>query len=121
MGPHDRQRESTTLSRALPARTSFSIGMFDQPDGAACGKNSGVFGKDDCCRVKNTAIIAYFSSLDNMLDVDTAAAFESVYRKHSQAVLRYAMKCVGRADVAEEITSDAFLALHRSESSPTIK
>ena len=48
------------------------------------------------------------------MSVDTVAAFESIYRQHLRVVLRYALKCVGRADVAEEITSDAFLALHRN-------
>jgi len=38
-------------------------------------------------------------------------AFESVYTQHRDAVLRFAIRCVGRRDVAEEITADAFLQL----------
>ena len=39
--------------------------------------------------------------------------FEDVYRKHLATVLRAASRAVGRTDVAEEITADAFLELHR--------
>jgi RNA polymerase sigma-70 factor (ECF subfamily) len=39
--------------------------------------------------------------------------FDDVYRKHLPAVLRAASRAVGRRDVAEEITADAFLELHR--------
>lgn len=39
--------------------------------------------------------------------------FDDVYRKHLTAVLRAASRAVGRRDVAEEITADAFLELHR--------
>jgi RNA polymerase sigma-70 factor, ECF subfamily len=37
--------------------------------------------------------------------------FEDLYRRHLDAVFRYACKCVGRREIAEEITADAFLAL----------
>ena len=40
--------------------------------------------------------------------------FDEIYARHSAAVFRYAVKCVGRRDVAEDITSDVFLALHRN-------
>ena len=39
--------------------------------------------------------------------------FENVYRRHLATVLRAASRAVGRRDVAEEITADAFLELHR--------
>jgi RNA polymerase sigma-70 factor, ECF subfamily len=39
--------------------------------------------------------------------------FEVVYETHMAAVFRYALRCVGRRDVAEDITSEVFLALHR--------
>jgi RNA polymerase sigma-70 factor (ECF subfamily) len=39
--------------------------------------------------------------------------FDVVYRQHLHAVLRAASRAVGRRDVAEEITADAFLELHR--------
>lgn len=39
--------------------------------------------------------------------------FDVVYRQHLHAVLRAAHRVVGRRDVAEEITADAFLELHR--------
>jgi len=43
--------------------------------------------------------------------------FEEIYRKHLNAVFRYALSCVGRREIAEEITSQAFLELfrHRDE------
>src|SRR5690349_1683942 len=40
-------------------------------------------------------------------------AFDDVYRRHLPAVLRAAARVVGRRDVAEEITADAFLELYR--------
>jgi len=39
--------------------------------------------------------------------------FDEVYRKHLATVLRAASRAAGRQDVAEEITADAFLELHR--------
>ena len=39
--------------------------------------------------------------------------FDDVYRRHLSTVLRSASRAVGRRDVAEEITADAFLELHR--------
>jgi RNA polymerase sigma-70 factor, ECF subfamily len=38
--------------------------------------------------------------------------FDAIYEAHLAAVFRYTLKCVGRRDVAEDITSDVFLALH---------
>jgi RNA polymerase sigma-70 factor (ECF subfamily) len=40
--------------------------------------------------------------------------FEELYRAHVQAVFRFALRCVSRRDLAEDLTSDAFLALHRN-------
>ncbi len=39
--------------------------------------------------------------------------FETVYRQHVGAVLRFATRTTGRRDVAEEVTSETFLALYR--------
>jgi RNA polymerase sigma-70 factor (ECF subfamily) len=41
------------------------------------------------------------------------ATFDDVYRRHLPTVLRAAWRAVGRRDVAEEITADAFLELYR--------
>lgn len=41
------------------------------------------------------------------------SAFDDLYAKHMAPVFRYALKCVGRRDVAEDITSEVFLELHR--------
>ena len=41
------------------------------------------------------------------------ADFDSLYRQHAGAVFRFAVRCVGRRDLAEELTSDAFLSLHQ--------
>jgi RNA polymerase sigma-70 factor (ECF subfamily) len=40
-------------------------------------------------------------------------SFEDLYRAHMDPVFRYALRLVGRRDIAEEITSEAFLALYR--------
>jgi RNA polymerase sigma-70 factor (ECF subfamily) len=40
--------------------------------------------------------------------------FEELYANYAAAVFRYALKCVGRRDVAEDITSDVFLMLYRN-------
>ena len=40
--------------------------------------------------------------------------FENVYREHAAAILGYARRSVGRNDVAEDIASEAFLALLRN-------
>jgi RNA polymerase sigma-70 factor, ECF subfamily len=39
--------------------------------------------------------------------------FDELYAKYAAAVFRYSLKCVGRRDIAEDITSDVFLTLHR--------
>ncbi len=41
-------------------------------------------------------------------------ALEDVYSRHAAAVFRFALRCVGRRDLAEDLTSDAFLALHQN-------
>lgn len=41
------------------------------------------------------------------------ATFDDVYRQHLPAVLRAAWRAVGRRDIAEELTADAFLELYR--------
>jgi RNA polymerase sigma-70 factor, ECF subfamily len=40
--------------------------------------------------------------------------FEEVYHQHVQAVFRFALSVVGRKDLAEDLTSEAFLALWRN-------
>jgi RNA polymerase sigma-70 factor (ECF subfamily) len=40
--------------------------------------------------------------------------FEKLYRRHVEAVFRFSWHCVGRREIAEEITSEAFLALYES-------
>jgi RNA polymerase sigma-70 factor (ECF subfamily) len=40
--------------------------------------------------------------------------FEELYRQHVQAVFRFALHCVGRRDVAEDLTAEAFLALYQN-------
>jgi RNA polymerase sigma-70 factor (ECF subfamily) len=40
--------------------------------------------------------------------------FEELYRTHVQAVFRFAMSIVGNRETAEDLTSEAFLALHRN-------
>jgi RNA polymerase sigma-70 factor (ECF subfamily) len=40
--------------------------------------------------------------------------FERIYERYVDAVVRYTCRCVGRRDVAEDITSEVFLTLHRN-------
>jgi len=40
--------------------------------------------------------------------------FEELYRNHVQAVFRFAMSIVGNRETAEDLTSEAFIALHRN-------
>jgi RNA polymerase sigma factor (sigma-70 family) len=40
--------------------------------------------------------------------------FEDVYREHVQVVFRYALSVVGKKELAEDLTSEAFLALWRN-------
>jgi len=40
--------------------------------------------------------------------------FEATYRRHVEAVFRFALACVRRREIAEELTSEAFLALYRN-------
>lgn len=42
------------------------------------------------------------------------AKFEQLYRTYAQAVFRFALSCVSRWDVAEDLTSEAFLTLYRN-------
>lgn len=42
--------------------------------------------------------------------------FDEIYATYAAAVFRYSLKCVGRRDVAEDITSEVFLTLHRNMS-----
>ena len=41
-------------------------------------------------------------------------AFEDLYHEHVGSVFRFAMSLVGRRHLAEDLTSEAFLALYRS-------
>jgi RNA polymerase sigma-70 factor (ECF subfamily) len=41
-------------------------------------------------------------------------AFEALYREHVQAVYRFAISVTGRKEIAEDLTSEAFLALYRT-------
>ena len=47
-------------------------------------------------------------------DVSPTDAFETLYREHVQSVYRFALRCVSRKDLAEDLTSEAFLALFRN-------
>lgn len=39
--------------------------------------------------------------------------FEEIYDRHFGAVFRFALHCVGKRELAEDLTSDAFLALYQ--------
>lgn len=40
--------------------------------------------------------------------------FEELYREHVQSVFRFALHCSGKRELAEDLTSEAFLALYRN-------
>ena len=40
--------------------------------------------------------------------------FEEIYRTHANSVFRYALRTVGNRELAEDITSEAFLELYRN-------
>ncbi len=40
--------------------------------------------------------------------------FSLFYEKHASEVLRYANRCLGRREIAEEVASEAFLTLYRN-------
>jgi len=40
--------------------------------------------------------------------------FEAVYQRYRDVIFRFAVRCVGRREIAEEITADAFLQLHQN-------
>src|ERR1700752_702866 len=44
-------------------------------------------------------------------------SFEDLYRQHVQSVFRFARSIAGSREEAEDLTSEAFLALHRNLSS----
>lgn len=63
------------------------------------------------------ALVARFETSDDRARTDLAhdaRALEAAYRLHATAVFRFAVRCVGRADLAEDLTSEAFLALQRN-------
>lgn len=41
-------------------------------------------------------------------------SFDATYRRHLETVFRFALSCVRRREIAEELTSEAFLALYRN-------
>jgi RNA polymerase sigma-70 factor, ECF subfamily len=44
---------------------------------------------------------------------DAGIEFRRVYERHVSEILRYAIRCTGRREIAEEITSDAFLKMYQ--------
>lgn len=40
--------------------------------------------------------------------------FEEIYKEHFRAVFRFALHCVGKRELAEDLTSEAFLALYQN-------
>jgi RNA polymerase sigma-70 factor (ECF subfamily) len=51
--------------------------------------------------------------------MNQSPSFDEVYRAHAGAVYRVCLRAVSRREVAEEITSEVFLALHQSWSKLT--
>ena len=74
------------------------------------------------CNGLNRSILARASSSDKMGPLFQTPAsvrihmgsFEELYRTHVQVVFRFAMSIVGNRETAEDLTSEAFIALHRN-------
>lgn len=43
--------------------------------------------------------------------------FEAIYRAHSEAIFRYALRLAGNRELAEDITSEVFLEVYRNQES----
>ena len=54
------------------------------------------------------------SSAAPSLSDDRVKEFERIYNEMVDDVFRYALSCVGRREIAEEIAADVFLALYRN-------
>jgi hypothetical protein len=59
-------------------------------------------------------ILSGVSSENRHPTVSTMKAFEDLYHEHVAAVFRFAMSVAARRDAAEDLTSEAFLALYRN-------
>lgn len=46
------------------------------------------------------------------VDRNRDEAFRAAYDRHASEILRYAIRCTGRRDIAEELTSEAFLKMY---------
>ncbi len=46
--------------------------------------------------------------------MNTATRFDDIYKAHAGSVFRVCLRAVSRREVAEELTSEVFLALHQS-------
>jgi RNA polymerase sigma-70 factor (ECF subfamily) len=51
--------------------------------------------------------------------MNPASSFDEIYRQNAQAVYRLCLRAVSRREIAEELTSEVFLALHQSWSTIT--
>lgn len=53
-------------------------------------------------------------SLDQSIDRPAAGSdFQLIYDRHAQEILRFAIRCTGRREIAEELTSEAFLRMYQ--------
>lgn len=55
-----------------------------------------------------------FAAVDRDSPPVNMREFHQLYSEHIDSVFRYAVRCVGRREIAEEIASEAFLALYRN-------
>jgi RNA polymerase sigma-70 factor (ECF subfamily) len=51
--------------------------------------------------------------------MNPASSFDEIYRQNAQAVYRLCLRAVSRREIAEELTSEVFLALHQNWSTLT--
>jgi RNA polymerase sigma-70 factor (ECF subfamily) len=67
-------------------------------------------GEDEVYSAKSQAGSSYWCHIN----VYAMEGFEETYRRHFGAVFRFAIHCVGKRELAEDLTSEAFLELYRN-------
>jgi RNA polymerase sigma-70 factor (ECF subfamily) len=89
--------------------------ITDEVDRSEQNRLDGSLRAEYCCQNKNkgSRLSSPRCSIAQASPVFTMTAFEDLYTEHVSAVFRFSLHCVGRRDVAEDITSEAFLALYR--------
>lgn len=63
-------------------------------------------------RFYNISVASWPEDAPERAVVPTGDVFRAAYERHAAEILRFAIRCTGRRDVAEELTSEAFLKMY---------